>query len=232
MANRSSGMLVPQANPSPLEGTGRDEGVSQTTTKLTQGQRSQAMIERLLTATLTCLGRDGYAKLSINQIVEEAGVSRGALFHHFSSKEDIAAAAMAHFMEQRYRHLADRFAENGDALSLERRLAIFREEFARDTAISLEISNTMRNEVALRDRMMQAFPPAAYDEQLAGYTAMFPEAGDTRQRQLVVSVLVAVLRGLAIEEMVSGQSVDEHFELFAAMFLSYFEKIPKEQKAR
>jgi len=209
-----------------------DASVREAMTKLTQGQRSEAMIDRLLAATLTCLGRDGYAKLSINQIVEEAGVSRGALFHHFSSKEEIAAAAMAHFVERRYRHLAQRFVEEGGEPSLEHRLAIFREEFARDTATSLEISNIMRNDAALRERMMAAFPKATYNEQLAGYTAMFPEAGDARQRQLVVSVLVAVLRGLAIEEMVSGQSVDDHFNLFAAMFLSYFEKNPKERTAR
>lgn len=198
----------------------------------TQTQRTEAMVDRLHAATLACLGRDGYAKLSINLIAIEAGASRGAVFHHFPAKEDIAASAMAHFVAQRYERLARRFAEEGGQPSLERRLAIFREEFARDTAISLEISNTMRNDPALRSKVLAALPASQIEEQLAGYTAMFPEAGGERQRQLVVSVLVALLRGLAIEEIVSGQPVDEHFELFADMFLQYFGGEPKQAPTR
>jgi len=196
--------------------------------RMTQTQRSEAMIERLLAATLQCLGRDGYAKLSINQIAAEAGASRGAVFHHFPAKEDIAASAMAHFIAQRYQRLVRRFVESGGSPSLEQRLAIFREEFARDKAISLEVTNVMRNDPVLRDKVVKAFPAADAEDQLAGYTAMFPEAGDERRRRLVVSILVALLRGLAIEEMISGESVDAHYELFCDMFLGYFGEKAKE----
>ncbi|MEM1381770.1 MAG: TetR/AcrR family transcriptional regulator [Pseudomonadota bacterium] len=53
----------------------------------TQEQRSHAMRERLIDATLTVLREDGYAGASVSRIVEKAGVSRGAYLHHFPAKD-------------------------------------------------------------------------------------------------------------------------------------------------
>lgn len=54
--------------------------------KEAQSLRARALI---CEATITCLEKYGYAETTINRIVEEAGVSRGALQHHFPSKEDL-----------------------------------------------------------------------------------------------------------------------------------------------
>ena len=139
---------------------------------------------------------------------------------------------MAGFIAIWYQRLVQRFAEAGGRPALQLRLAVFRDEFMRDTAVSLEITNIMRNDAILRDKIEKAFPEAQIEAQLAGYTEMFPEAGDTRRRRLVVSMLVALLRGLAIEASVSGKPIDEHFNLFSEMFLTYFESRPGAQTAR
>lgn len=57
----------------------------------------------------------GYAATTVDDICRAAGVSKGAFFHHFESKEDLGVAAAAHFsqMAERlfgaapYRELAD-----------------------------------------------------------------------------------------------------------------------------
>jgi len=43
----------------------------------------------LCAATIRCLDKYGYAKTSTSRITQTAGVSRGALTHHFPSKEDL-----------------------------------------------------------------------------------------------------------------------------------------------
>jgi AcrR family transcriptional regulator len=63
--------------------------------RLTQDERSAQTRARLMRATLTILDSRGYARASLADIAEAAGVTRGALNHHFSNKDDLVARAVA-----------------------------------------------------------------------------------------------------------------------------------------
>jgi TetR/AcrR family transcriptional regulator, transcriptional repressor for nem operon len=52
---------------------------------------------RLLDAALHVIRAQGYAATSVEDICRRAGVTKGAFFHHFRSKEDLAVAATTHF---------------------------------------------------------------------------------------------------------------------------------------
>jgi TetR/AcrR family transcriptional repressor of nem operon len=41
----------------------------------------------------------GYAATTVDDICQTAGLTKGAFFHHFKSKEDLAVAAAAHFSQ-------------------------------------------------------------------------------------------------------------------------------------
>jgi TetR/AcrR family transcriptional regulator, transcriptional repressor for nem operon len=70
---------------------------------------------RLLDAAVRVIRAQGYSATSVDDICHEAGLTKGAFFHHFKSKEDLAVAAAAHFSEMAvrlfgeapYRALAD-----------------------------------------------------------------------------------------------------------------------------
>lgn len=68
----------------------------------TQAERSEAMRKRILTATLKCLAAEGYAGTTVSQIIAEAGVSRGALMHHFENKEALIAATAKMMVKRVY----------------------------------------------------------------------------------------------------------------------------------
>jgi TetR/AcrR family transcriptional repressor of nem operon len=52
---------------------------------------------RLLDAALAEIRRHGYAATSVDELCDAAGVTKGAFFHHFRSKEALAIAAADHW---------------------------------------------------------------------------------------------------------------------------------------
>ncbi len=54
---------------------------------------------RLLNAALTQVRRAGYDATTVDELCQLAGVTKGAFFHHFRSKEDLAVAAAAYWSE-------------------------------------------------------------------------------------------------------------------------------------
>ncbi|MGC7100444.1 TetR/AcrR family transcriptional regulator [Amycolatopsis lurida] len=66
------------------------------TTHRTQAERRAATRTALLDATIDCLVELGYARTSVQEICARAGVSKGAVQHHFSAKAELMAAAVEH----------------------------------------------------------------------------------------------------------------------------------------
>jgi AcrR family transcriptional regulator len=54
--------------------------------------RSEATRRRILDAAIDVFGDVGYAAAGWNTIIERTGMTKGALYHHFDSKESLASA--------------------------------------------------------------------------------------------------------------------------------------------
>ena len=52
---------------------------------------------RLLDTALTVIRAQGFSATSVDALCRAAGVTKGAFFHHFHSKEELAVAAAGHF---------------------------------------------------------------------------------------------------------------------------------------
>jgi AcrR family transcriptional regulator len=66
----------------------------------TQAERRQATRSALVRATVDSLVELGYARTTTQEIQTRAGVSRGALTHHFTTKADLVLAAVDHLYEE------------------------------------------------------------------------------------------------------------------------------------
>jgi TetR/AcrR family transcriptional repressor of nem operon len=55
--------------------------------------------EKLLDAAMLLIRMKGYAATSVEDLCSEAGVTKGAFFHHFKSKQALAVAAAEHWSE-------------------------------------------------------------------------------------------------------------------------------------
>ncbi len=54
---------------------------------------------KLLTAALSVIRAKGYAASSVDELCAAAGVTKGAFFHYFKSKDELAVAAAVHWSE-------------------------------------------------------------------------------------------------------------------------------------
>lgn len=62
----------------------------------TQAERRAATRMALLDAAMDCLVEEGYANTTTRRIAERAGVTPGALQHHFASKAELLSQAVRH----------------------------------------------------------------------------------------------------------------------------------------
>ena len=62
----------------------------------TQAERRASTRAALVRATVECLVELGYARTTTQEVQSRAGVSRGALTHHFTTKADLMLAAVDH----------------------------------------------------------------------------------------------------------------------------------------
>ena len=54
---------------------------------------------KLLDAAIEVIRKQGYAATSVDELCRKAGVTKGAFFHHFESKDALAVAAANHWSE-------------------------------------------------------------------------------------------------------------------------------------
>lgn len=70
-------------------------------TRRTQEERSAETRRKILDATLESLVELGYAATSTPEVCQRAGMSRGALLHHFPTKAELVIEAVAHLAGRR-----------------------------------------------------------------------------------------------------------------------------------
>jgi len=61
----------------------------------TQQQRTEATTVALVEAARELFAKDGFAATSLDAVVVKAGVTKGALYHHFAGKRELFAAVFA-----------------------------------------------------------------------------------------------------------------------------------------
>jgi AcrR family transcriptional regulator len=74
-----------------MDVNGGDGAAARTTPRTTNAERSEATRTALLETAREMFAERGYAAVGTEEIVRQAGVTRGALYHHFAGKEELFA---------------------------------------------------------------------------------------------------------------------------------------------
>lgn len=181
--------------------------MSATQSRRTQQQRSQSTQQEILEATLDAIDELGYQRASTPEIVQRAGVSRGALLHHYPTKLDLLAAAFSYAHEKiidDVARLMTQTREEGQVWSdvLDEIWArLFR---GRLWNVTLELAVAARSDEALAERLDPTLHSyrADIDKVWSRYFLEDPSgetsAADADQKRLL-NLTFCVLRGIALQ---------------------------------
>jgi AcrR family transcriptional regulator len=61
-------------------------------------QRGEETRAKIMEAAFTCFGRDGYEATGVAEICSAAGVSKGAFYHHFPTKQAVFMAILENWL--------------------------------------------------------------------------------------------------------------------------------------
>lgn len=110
--------------------------------------RSERTRARLIEVTIDCLVRDGFARTNPLRVAAEAGVTRGAVLHHFENGADLIRATIIELHEKRLRALGR--ASNIDLSQTGTMLRTYWEQLSSPTTIAFqELRNAARTDETL-----------------------------------------------------------------------------------
>lgn len=186
----------------------------------TQKDRSESMQRKVLDATLRCIGERGYIGVSLQDIADAAGISRGAITHHYPSKMALTSSAIQHFVEWRYEKVHRAFEGKTD-LDLRARLDVLWGEFQEIFPIMFELIVALRSDKELL-ALYQRSAKTRLEEVITGYDEFFPELSGLRVPGVVIAVMAAFYRGVYIESVSRDPAyIEEMKQVFQDMLMKY-----------
>lgn len=187
--------------------------------------RSIATRERLVETTLETIYQVGLKKASTNDFSRGAGVSRGALLHHFPTRDDFSiAAAMETMLTEGTDEIREAAARVGrDELSLEEFIDFLWCKFSgRFFYLSIEFINGARTDPALREKMLpvvKRFHETLDEIWMENYG--FGEMGRNEARVLL-NLTLCLLRGMGLQTVLKDDP-----EYFVTLLESWKRLLPR-----
>ena len=192
----------------------------------TQAERREHTITALLDATVRCLAERGYAATSTAAVCAEAGVSQGALFRHFPTRQALLVATAEHVAASNVEEFRTTVGSEVDTVDdVAAVLAHLR-------AVVLSPANQTWRELLVAARADADLREALHPAREALQARMLDAAADLWGDRLpvddlapVLSVVVNMLDGLAFSALdpdpaaAPGRTVERALRLLAEMIV-------------
>ena len=199
------------------------------TERRTQAQRREGTIGALLDATVVCLAERGYAATSTAAVCAEAGVSQGALFRHFRTRQALLVATAAHVATRQveaFRALGEREVDTVDDV-----VAVL----SHLRTVVLSPANQTWRELLVAARadadLRTALHPAReslQQQMLAAAADLWADRLPADDLAAVLSIVVNMLDGLAFSALdpdpaaAPGRTVERALRLLAEMIVRHY----------
>ena len=174
-----------------------------TSPRRTQAERRQETIGLLIDATIACLFELGYTHTTTQAVAQRAGLSQGAIFRHFASRQALLVATTDSLADRFLRDYsekldASRAAGQGDEIELALRL--LSEVTSSPAQIAwFELQLAARTDAALCEASRPIFLRSQQDD-IALAKRLFPALlGQVPMAVEVVQLLIQIFHGLTLD---------------------------------
>ncbi len=172
--------------------------------KTWQQTKSEMTRTAILDAALQCFYQLGYNSTTTEKIAAEAGVSRGAMLHHFPSRLALIGAAVKHLNEKRllaYEQEETEVQDQARFTRIEEGIdSYWRQLDSWLFVVFLELQVAARTDPELHEIMLPAV--AEFDRASREATRkLFPDLALSEQFNLAVYVSRYLLEGLAVNKI-------------------------------
>jgi AcrR family transcriptional regulator len=181
-------------------------------TRRTQAERRETTRTALLDAAIDCLVEHGYANTTTRRIAQRAGVTPGALQHHFASKAELLGATIGHIRVKVASEMFT-FAQRLSTPSIRKRQKQLLDRMWRIYRGPLFVALLELGMGARTDPELRTHIVGAHDEMTrlneAGAAIMYPEFADRPEVARLIAMGQATMRGLALAGLAGEWDPDE-----------------------
>jgi AcrR family transcriptional regulator len=184
--------------------------------KTWQQTKSERTRTTILDAAIECFYELGYSNTTTENIAQKAGVSRGAMLHHFPTRADLMKAAVEHLHQirlSRFLEEESRIQEGADHTRVEEGIeAYWRQLNTREFVVFHELKVAARTDAELA----AALKPTLEDYARAWGRAasqMFPDLAQSKAFARTVFMTQYLFEGMAISGLIDGARVPEEMLL-------------------
>lgn len=204
-------------------------------TRRTNVERTATTRRKVIEAAIGSLNDHGYTATSTAMIAQQAGVSRGALLHHFPTKVDLVLALIEHVVERQRAFYVQ--ALKSYPKGRERFIAMTEltwQAWSEPSGIAIiEIMVAARSDRVLGTRLPDLFE-IIEAAQLTEMKTLGGSAGikDKLAVETFSQLSAAAIRGLAIEQMFrrKAEPIDRSMELLRQLKTIYTDLLLAEEK--
>ncbi len=168
-----------------------------------QQRKSAQTRVKLLEAAIDCLATNGYARTTMQLVAETAGISRGAMLHHYRTKGLLIEAIIAYCFFKRMEMLAEGVGNISEMQRIQEFAGLkilWRSYFTREHRAYLELAIAARTDPELSENFLPQARRFARIWREAGVKIFSEWAGDPERLARASDLAEAVLEGMALNQ--------------------------------
>ena len=180
---------------------------------VTQQQRSDSTREKLLAAFKASFLKRGFEQTTVQSVLTETGLSKGAMYHHFRSKAEIIEALYEQESRSAIAQVFTAPTENTSALTQLKSAYLEWTKIVRDPSIARILFEI--GPAAIGEQRAREIEDAASRKSIRHLLDKAIEAGDIAppDPDLLISLLNALVAEAALYQLRSGEDAQTSLEL-------------------